>query len=46
MKKFLTLAFLSLITLTIVSACGSSGTHCDAYGNANTVQHSNDLALK
>lgn len=46
MKRFLTLAFLGLITLTIASSCGSNGAHCDAYGSVNTIQHSNDLAAK
>jgi hypothetical protein len=46
MRKFLALAFLGLITLTVVSSCASKGGHCDAYGSTTTINSSNDLAAK
>jgi hypothetical protein len=47
MKKFLALAFLGFITVSIISSCGGSNTHhCDAYGSIDSVEQNNDLASK
>lgn len=32
MKKFFSVFFLTLFTVTVFSACGAKKAHCDAYG--------------
>lgn len=44
MKKVLALLFVSAL-VSLLTACGSSRGHCDAYGSTNTAQQS-DLASK
>lgn len=47
MKRIMPWAIVGLFFISLVSSCGSSKAHCDAYSDTNTTQtQQNDLAQR
>jgi hypothetical protein len=44
MKRIMPWAIVGVFFVSIVSSCGSSKAHCDAYGDIDTKTEQNDLA--